>query len=178
MIVNDTYKISWNHYNKDNDIELSKEELRNELIKAINSFTRVQATEKINELLVPKEKYSKSFSKCTIDSKYIVDNTMTWVTFSTGIAIVHPNDTFNRKKGILVSFDDAVSNIENRDIRTLLWDAFWKVREPKREHLVLHTERDRHLRLFLEEAAKKKIRGKHVIYTLPQDTEIWFPRND
>lgn len=173
MIVDKKYKITWGHYNKDNDVELTNEKLRVIIFEAISSSTRIEAMEKISSALDSKERYDKSFSRCIIEI-----GGEFWTTFSTGMAIVHPNDTFNRKKGVLVSFSDAVSNIEDRVVRTILWNAFWKVREPKREHIQLKTERDRNLRVFLEETCKKRIQGKHIIYTIPEKTEIYFPRND
>lgn len=179
MIIDDKYKVSWRHYNKDNDItELTKDELREEIFKAMESTSKAGAIVKIDRLLAPAIRYNKSFSECTVESLYTVDSKSSWVIFSKGIAIVNPNDNFNRKKGVLISFDDAVSNIEDRSIRTLLWNTFWKIREPKREHIKLVTDRDRHLRVFLEETSNKRIQGKHIIYTIPENTEIWFPRND
>jgi len=179
MIINKIFRVSWVHYNRDMNLPLTLEQIETKIVEIMVEDVDKFSTQKAIIDLIEKEKNKpliKSHSKCIIERLHEESNI--WVTNSTGLGIVHPKDTFNRKKGILVSFDDAVSKIEGRAVRTMLWDAFWKAREPKREVLRLTTDRDRHLRAFLEETAKKKIEGKHIIYTLPEATEIYFPRND
>lgn len=200
MIIEKKYKVSWKHYNKDNDVKLTEEQLGAKVLDLIDqSNSRAATKEAISSLFknnIPQ--YDKSHSNCIIEE--LEEETNQWKTISVGISIVHPDDNFNRKKGILESFKDAVSNIgtpnitkeekeswseeqieeekHNRYIRGLLWQGFWKEREVKPTTITLFTERDRNLRIFLDETCSKQIRGKHIIYTIQERTEIYFPRND
>jgi hypothetical protein len=65
-----------------------------------------------------------SSSHCTIVVKDLADPDPNAVAIIGGTAITHPNDQYNRKLGKKVSFKKAVEQINNKEVRTLLWREF------------------------------------------------------
>lgn len=131
MIVNRTYKVSWKHFNKE-DVKVVGD---GEKLAAINSIVnkavaRGDIMQEVTKLFQPELVFSRSFSKCLIEKK---KDTGEYAPMSSGLAIVHPNDSFNRKKGVFIAFDDAVANIEDREVRGVLWNAYWAVRKDNKK---------------------------------------------
>lgn len=173
MIVNNKYKISWKHYDKNSKISPSNEELRCMIEKIIeDGADKHSVSSKIKVLFNSVDVYNRSFSECTIEE---VEDTLA-VKIIKGMSVVHPNDRFNRKKGVYESFKSAVSQFENKDIRTLLWKHFWKVREKKPPKLLL--SRTMAFVDFLNQTATKRVEGNYEKYSLLSKTEIWFKRRD
>lgn len=84
--------------------------------------------------------YNRSFSDCIItfeEPSSIVnkDNTRDMATkiLTQGRSIVHPNDTFDRKKGVFYSFKNAVENLQDRRLRTDFWKEYWRIRKVGKE---------------------------------------------
>ncbi len=124
---------------------------------------------------------NKTVTICLIRNRDYKD-----IEVSRGLCKLHPLYQFNRKIGVFLSFKRAVKNITHdeapqmaKKIRTELWETFWEIRKVKPQ--VILVEDTKSLRNFLEQTTNKKnkrIEDKYIKFTIPQDTEIWYPRND
>lgn len=113
------YKVSWEHNNEKAKKYYTSSERIVEIHKVIDSSSnREESKNQITKLLQDQIRYASSFSKCIIEK----DNGDIYE----GMAYLHPNDTFDRKKGMDVSFKDAVLNIDNKQTRRLLWRWYLK----------------------------------------------------
>lgn len=125
MIVNNRYKIYWEHNNEGAKVYLSNEELTDKLVEIVDKSTsRENTKEKIFELMKTRKSFRRSFSKCFIED-------LEKETKFEGLAIVHPNDTFDKKKGMYISLKDAIINIKSYGERLLIWKEYFKQCKPK-----------------------------------------------
>lgn len=74
----------------------------------------------------------KSYSQCIVTATTVVRNGQEIYTTYTGLSKTHPKDTYNRKVGMKVSFSDAVKQIDDKEVRTILWDLFMRRTQPTR----------------------------------------------
>lgn len=126
MILNSKYKVWWTHYN--HKVKEKEQLTIHSLIDKINdivvsSSARADIMPKVKKALLHQEiLYTQSFSTCTIEE--LDEFNRPAQVISTGMALVHPKDNFDRKKGVLISFKDAVSKISDKNIRTAIWKDF------------------------------------------------------
>jgi len=120
MIINNKYKVSWKHNDESAKKYLSNSELREAVREIITTNpSRSSSIEAIDKLIASQEKFSRSFSKCFIED-------LTTGEVHEGVGLVHPGCGFDRKKGMEVSFRDAVLGIGSRVTRRMLWMVYLK----------------------------------------------------
>lgn len=83
-----------------------------------------------NEEYVVTWKHNNNTGLVNNDNKPVKSSTQCIITISgggvvTGTCVTHPKDGYNRKIGKKMSFARAVSNFNDRAIRTQLWEAYW-----------------------------------------------------
>lgn len=111
------YKLSWKHCLKGEPTFITEEMI----LKIVDEGEgRVSIRNNIKNLFREKEYHDRTYSTCTIE------DTETSEIISTGLALLSPQDTFNKKIGIQISFTHAVSLIGDRELRTLLWKQYLK----------------------------------------------------
>lgn len=179
MILNKRYKVIWKHFNN-TKAALTYMELNKEVKDILRmSDNKTKALSDIEDLFLKQRDISlnvltQSHSLCNIidldsDTEKIVN----------GISLVHPNDQFNRKKGVRESFKDAVNKFEgkeNKELRTEFWKLFFKLREYTPPKLLL--SRGDALIDFLKSNTTKRVEGNYIKYTIIQNTELWFKREN
>lgn len=127
MILNSKYKVWWTHYN--HKVKEKEQLTIHSLIDKINdivvsSSARADIMPKVKKTLLHQETfYTQSFSTCTIEELDEFNRPAQII--STGTALVHPKDNFDRKRGVFISFKDAISKIPDRNIRTGIWKDFF-----------------------------------------------------
>ena len=180
MIIDNKYKVTWSHYNKDRDVDMPKETMKDLILNLVEkSKSKEMLMDNITEFLEEKPRYDKSHSRCSIFE--LVDDG--WFLIADGLAIVHPNDKFNRKKGVFESLKNATLQTINgeedgehiipKKIRSIIWEEFWKIREkPKASSIEVEIDGDMNLKTFLNLYGNKLVWGDTIVYTLPTNSNI------
>ena len=83
-----------------------------------------------NTGLINQNRYIKSFTECNI---YVEDGG-----FLYGKSVLHHNDkNYNKSVGRKNSFSRAVECVNNRNIRTSLWKAYWSIFKPNKSIIIV-----------------------------------------
>jgi hypothetical protein len=67
-----------------------------------------------------------SFTHCKIEYGKMIDGEGQFTNSIEGSAVLHPNENFNYMLGRKYAFTKALHNVGSRELRTKLWEAYFK----------------------------------------------------
>lgn len=177
------YKVFWRHNNESAKVYFTDEEMQEKVIEMVSANVDKKVIFKeLKELFATQVRYESSFSECFIH-EVMIDSSIEAMRqekpLLKGITVLHPKETFNRKRGVYESFKDAMreareTNLLDKAMRSKLWDKFFTIRKKTATLAVLETKDEVDFIIGIAGTTMKLKKSKknkglvYPVYTVPK----------